>query len=78
PVQQLLDGHSERPVELDVSEGAEHVPGSASDWLARHGRPSEGEPYVVVYPVSGRRRVMGLLAVRGSCGSGLAGLDGST
>lgn len=78
PVQQLLDGHSERPVELDVSEGARHVPGSASDWLARHGRPSDGEPYVVVYPVSGRRRVMGLLVVRGRCGSGLAGLDGST
>ena len=39
PVQQLLDGHSDRPVELDLSDRTGHVPGSATDWLARHGRP---------------------------------------
>ena len=77
PVQQLLDGHREQPVELDLSDGAPHVPGSASDWLAQHGRPSDGSTSVVVYPVPGRRRVMGLLVVRG-CLPGLAGLDRST
>lgn len=78
PVQQLLDGHSDRPVELHLSEAAGHVPGSASDWLTRHGRPADGEPSVVVYPVPGRRRVMGLLVVRGRCGTGLAGIDESS
>ncbi|WP_326522454.1 ATP-binding SpoIIE family protein phosphatase [Cellulomonas alba] len=81
-VQALLEGERDRPVEIDL-EGAFQY-GSASSWVARHaGRAPgvDGPPpsrRAVVYPVPGRRRVLGLLVVFPSDGGSIASLDSST
>lgn len=85
-VQKLLDGVADGPLELDVS----RVPDddSASGWLSGELRPSlvalPGAPTrVVVMPIGGRRRVLGLLVVVPFAaagegpGEGLADLDDS-
>lgn len=73
-VQQLLDDVTEDPVELDLT--GWHATTSASGWLAEHVRPriaevAPGLNRVVVLPVPGRRRVMGVLVVvpRAECGT---------
>jgi PAS domain S-box-containing protein len=79
-VQALLDGERDRPVEVDAR--ASYAEGSASRWLAARiladdlGDLTDGR--VVVYPVPGRRRVIGVLVVVGRYGGGLDGLEGST
>lgn len=81
-IQALLEGDRDRPVELDL-EGTYQY-GSASSWVARHaGRAPgvEGPPpsrRAVVYPVPGRRRVLGVLVVFPRDGGGLGTLDAST
>ena len=65
-VQDVLDGEDLGPVEVDLS-GA-YPPGSASDVLQRDIRSRlvtdlAGSGGVTVYPVPGRRRVLGLLVV---------------
>ena len=79
-VQRLLDGESDRAVELDLA--SDHVPGTASHWIVRQaGRELAevgGAERVVVYPVPGRRRVIGVLVVVPRDGRGLAGLDAQT
>ncbi|HEY0186615.1 MAG TPA: SpoIIE family protein phosphatase, partial [Cellulomonas sp.] len=65
-VQPLLDGLLDEPLELDLS--AEHPSDSAAAWLAAHvrarvSRSWQGISRVVVLPVPGRRRVMGVLVV---------------
>ncbi|GEL93870.1 ATP-binding SpoIIE family protein phosphatase [Cellulomonas composti] len=80
-MQRLLDGDADRPVELDLA--TEHPPGSASHWIVREaGRRLEdaatGARSVVVYPVPGRRRVIGVLVVVPRYGAGLDGLEPST
>ncbi|MFI2754070.1 SpoIIE family protein phosphatase [Cellulomonas sp. P22] len=72
-VQQLLDGVTDNPVELDLT--GWHATTSASGWLADHVRPriaevAPGLTRVVVLPVPGRRRVMGVLVVVPRAGSG--------
>ncbi len=82
-VQLLLDGVKDRPLELDLS--GDYVPGSASAWLAghvrTHGGPAltnaSGAPAAVVLPVSGRRRVLGLLVVLPRVGLGIDGIERS-
>ncbi len=71
PVRELLDGDSDRlaVVSLELAEGAAgHPAGSASAWLAAHvrGRLATSQPdvtRVVVLPVPGRNRVLGVLVV---------------
>jgi PAS domain S-box-containing protein len=81
-VQALLDGDRDRPVELDLADGFPY--GSASSWIVRHAArpdPVDGQPAaqrVVVYPVPGRRRVLGVLVVFPRERGGLASLDPST
>lgn len=65
-VQQLLDGALDVPVTLDLT--GWHATTSASGWLAEHVRPLVAQiaptlTEVLVLPVPGRRRVMGVLAV---------------
>lgn len=80
-VQQLLDAETDRPVELalDGSYGA----GSASSWLAQHAGAELGpsdDPEgrsVLVFPLPGRRRVLGVLVVHAHEGRGLRGLEPS-
>ncbi len=89
PVGRLLGGSPDRAVELDL--GAGQPEGTYAQWLAAHvdlaaahaertGRPvPAGEDRtVVVLPVPGRRRTLGLLVVRPRGGGGLAALDAST
>ncbi|MEV7973895.1 SpoIIE family protein phosphatase [Cellulomonas sp. NPDC089187] len=65
PVQRLLDEPA-APVTLDL---AKATPGTASGWLAEDLRvrmahtPAEGAEQVLVLPVPGRHRVLGLLVV---------------
>jgi len=84
PLQQLLDGVLDGVLELDTR--AAHTDCSASAWLSGQLRPMlEGLPgapsRVVVLPVGGRRRVLGVLvavpfvADGSSAGNGLADLD---
>lgn len=75
PVATLLAGGGDEPVELDLS--AEHAEGSYARWLAERLGGEGLDPRVVVQPVPGRRRTVGLLVVRPRAGSGLAGLDGA-
>lgn len=86
-VQLLLDGDRDRPVEIQLDAG--YPQNSASAWLAEHVgtegyRPSGGgtvlpeDRRAVVYPVPGRRRVLGLLAVLPRGGGGLRGVEPST
>ncbi|GEN80364.1 SpoIIE family protein phosphatase [Actinotalea fermentans] len=77
PVQDLLDGVVEGPIELAVD--AEH-PGGATAALARRLRAAvppcaHGPRSVVVHAVQGRRRVLGALVTVPRQGDGLAGLD---
>lgn len=80
PVQQLLDGAKDRPLVLDLS--GDFPRASARAWVAaaaREGSAGErADDRVVVFPVPGRRRVMGLLAVAPRGGGGLDGLEAST
>ncbi|UZN02657.1 SpoIIE family protein phosphatase [Cellulomonas sp. S1-8] len=73
PVGQLLSGARDAAVELDL--GADHPEGTYARWLARRLGPDVGDadPRVVVQPVPGRRRTVGLLVVRPPGGGGLAG-----
>jgi serine phosphatase RsbU (regulator of sigma subunit) len=75
PVATLLAGGGDEPVELDLS--ADHAEGSYARWLAERLGGEGLDPRVVVQPVPGRRRTVGLLVVRPRTGSGLAGLDGA-
>ncbi len=66
PVQLLLEGAVEGPVQLDVTRAGVD-PRTAAGWLAAHLRPVladlPGSPTTVtVLPVSGRRRALGVLA----------------
>ncbi|MGN8244668.1 SpoIIE family protein phosphatase [Cellulomonas soli] len=88
PVQRMLDGQHDRPVEIDLD--AEHLPGSPSAWLAAHAGPHPGDPAVgadgvplarpvdrrvVVLPITGRRQVSGLLVVQPHGGGGRPALE---
>lgn len=86
-VQRLLDGEHDRPVDLALD--ADHAPGSASAWLAQHvaaeglhtpgaDRTPPGDARAVVFPVPGRRRVLGLMAVVPRGEGGLRGIEAST
>ncbi len=78
-VQLLLDGVQDRPVDLDLA--GEYARSSAQHWLARHVSESETDrpdDRVVVLPVPGRRRVIGLLVVQPRGGHGLDGIEPST
>ncbi|MDM7829731.1 ATP-binding SpoIIE family protein phosphatase [Cellulomonas edaphi] len=80
-VQLLLDGAKERPVDLPLDGWFPR--GSASSWLADHVTAhavpnlTAASARAAVFPVSGRRRVLGLLVVLPRTGSGLDGLDQS-
>jgi anti-sigma regulatory factor (Ser/Thr protein kinase) len=72
-VQQLLDAEVDRPVELDL--GGSYGPGSASAWLTHEiGQTLSG--CVLLFPLPGRRRVLGVLAVHVE-GAGLRDLEPS-
>jgi PAS domain S-box-containing protein len=65
PVQQLLDGLRTKPVELELQSPR---PSTVSGWLAEAANTVLADlpgapPRVVVLPVPGRRRVLGVLAV---------------
>lgn len=79
PVQELLDGAVEGPIELDVDGAAPGSVGPATAALARRLAamlpPHEGPRVVVVHGVRGRRRTFGVLVTQPRSGSGLAGLD---
>lgn len=74
PVGMLLSGETERAVEVDLA--AEHPAGTYAHWLATTLGPQLPalDRRVVVQPVPGRRRVVGLLVVRPRGGGGAAGL----
>lgn len=80
-VQQLLDGVKERPIDLPLD--GWFARSSASAWLTAHVRAharsnlTEGPARVAVFPVMGRRRVLGLLVAIPRVGRGLDGLDQS-
>ncbi len=68
PVQQVLDGTIEGPVEVDLEVASRAGGQTAAGWLAGYLRSGPaGLPYaprtVTVLPVHGRRRVLGVLAV---------------
>ncbi|NYI58362.1 PAS domain S-box-containing protein [Cellulomonas soli] len=88
PVQRVLDGQLDRPVEVDLD--VAHLPGSPSAWLAAHAGPRPRDPAldadgialdeppdrrVVVLPITGRRHVRGLLVVQPRGGGGRAALE---
>lgn len=78
PVQDLLDGAVEGPLELVLGTALE---GTATADLERRLRqtvpaaPDGGPVTVVVHAIQGRRRMLGVLAVVPRHGVGLAGLD---
>jgi PAS domain S-box-containing protein len=80
-VQQLLDGVTERPIDLPLD--GWFARSSASYWLADHVRAhalpalTGGPARAVVFPVSGRRRVLGLLVVLPRSGRGIDSLEQS-
>ncbi|HWJ84137.1 MAG TPA: ATP-binding SpoIIE family protein phosphatase, partial [Cellulomonas sp.] len=80
-VQLLLDGAKDRPVDLDLD--GVFPRGSASAWLVAQVRSHgvreriDGPARAAVFPVSGRRRVLGLLLVLPSSGRGIDGLEQS-
>jgi PAS domain S-box-containing protein len=77
-VQQLLDSEIDHPVEVAL--GGVFGPASASGWLAHQAGEAlagVGAESVVVFPVPGRRRVLGVLAVHPNGGVGLANLESS-
>ncbi|GEK20295.1 SpoIIE family protein phosphatase [Cellulomonas xylanilytica] len=80
-VQQLLDAEIDRPVELAL--GGSYGDGSASAWLAQQADAQLGpaddatERSVLVFPLPGRRRVLGVLVVHPHGGHGLRDLEPS-
>lgn len=89
PVQQMLDGEREGPYELALR--SDRPATSASGWLARRlgatpvtgattdrDRLPDDVGSVVLLPVPGRRRVLGLLAVVPRTGAGVDVLDEAT
>ncbi|GEA87743.1 hypothetical protein CCE01nite_16920 [Cellulomonas cellasea] len=88
PVQQMLDGEREGPYELALR--SDRPATSASGWLARRlgtsatgattdrDRLPDDVASVVLLPVPGRRRVLGLLAVVPRTGAGVDVLDEAT
>jgi len=75
-VQLLLDGVKDRPVELALH--GDYPPASASRWLAGHVLTHATiDGPALVFPVSGRRRVLGLLVVIPRTGHGLDALEQS-
>ena len=77
-VQQMLDSEIDRPVELALD--GTYPPGSASGWLAHQvgsELPDAADSSVVVFPVPGRRRVLGVLVVQPHGSAGLADLESS-
>ncbi len=79
PVQDLLDGTLDGPLELALDPGAGDPPGPATRALVRRLRPmvpdgDRAPGAVVVHAVQGRRRTLGVL-VTVSHDGGLAGLD---
>ena len=84
-VQQLLDAETDRPVELAL--GTSYGLGTASAWLAEHAEaelgaydagPTDGDRRsVLVFPLPGRRRVLGVLVVHARDGRGLHDLEPS-
>lgn len=80
-VQQLLDAEVDRPVELELS-GSYGV-GSASAWLTHEvdqslgSAPDPDDRRLIVFPLPGRRRVLGVLAVHAGDGVGLRELEPS-
>ncbi|MDQ0374968.1 ATP-binding SpoIIE family protein phosphatase [Cellulomonas humilata] len=80
-VQQLLDAEIDRPVELAL--GGSYGLGSASAWLAQQAETELGladtaeSRSVLVFPLPGRRRVLGVLVVHAHDGHGLHGLEPS-
>lgn len=76
PVGQVLSGARDGAVELDLD--ADHPDGTYAQWLAARlaGRApgGAGTRRVVVQPVPGRRRTVGLLVVRPAGAGGLAAL----
>ncbi|MBD7982374.1 MULTISPECIES: SpoIIE family protein phosphatase [Oerskovia] len=67
-VQDLLDGRIDGPVRLDLT--ADYPQWSASSWLSRDVRQrtsasAEAPESVLLHPIAGRRRVLGLLATSG-------------
>lgn len=78
PVQDLLDGVTEGPVEIRLDEPPQ---GPTTTWLVEHlcatlHRLDDEPEVVVLHPVPGRRQALGLL-VTVPHGPGLAGLDES-
>lgn len=86
PVQQLLDGEREGPFELGLATQSPST--SASGWLthqlteaaaaAGRGGPPQDVASVVLLPVPGRRRILGLLAFVPRTGAGVDVLDEAT
>ena len=80
-VQQLLDAETDRPVELAL--GGSYGLGSASAWLAEQAEAELGATdategrSVLVFPLPGRRRVLGVLVVHAHDGHGLRSLEPS-
>ncbi|WP_456823520.1 SpoIIE family protein phosphatase [Cellulomonas sp. P5_E12] len=80
-VQQLLDAEVDRPVELELS--GPYGLGSASAWLTQEadralgGSETDEDRRVLVFPLPGRRRVLGVLAVHAHDGVGLRDLEPS-
>lgn len=80
PVQDLLDGAVEGPLELVLDTGDDEPPGAATRAFVRRLRavvpPSDvGPRTVVVHAVQGRRRTLGVLVTVPRQGVGLGGLD---
>lgn len=91
PVGRLLGGSQDQAVELDLA--AAQPEGTYAQWLAEHAGPDVPDPSpdpagglvagaadrrLVVLPVPGRRRTVGLLVVRPRGGGGLGALDPGT
>ncbi|MFC8192334.1 SpoIIE family protein phosphatase [Cellulomonas sp. NPDC057328] len=91
PVGRLLGGSLDDAVELDLA--ATQPEATYAQWLAEHAGPGADDVVVgrdgrrvadapdrrvVVLPVPGRRRTVGLLVVQPRGGGGLAGLDAAT
>ncbi|WP_371863355.1 SpoIIE family protein phosphatase [Cellulomonas terrae] len=80
-VQQLLDAETDRPVEVAL--GSFYGPGTASAWIAQQAEAGLGaaqdgtERSVLVFPLPGRRRVLGVLVVHPHDGHGLRDLEPS-
>lgn len=85
PVQELLDGAREGPYELGL--GAAGPATSASGWIAHQLAQADADgrwrlpddvASVVLLPVPGRRRILGLLAVVPRTGTSVETLDAAT